>query len=306
VSLYSLANLPIGGFLIVQRLVDIQRLFQDVFQVRESSFVQSARTKSFNLTDCYRANGGAPPVRTATATRIPLPTATATRTPTRTASPTTGPSATPSRTPTTTPVAVGDWDGDGVRDGFDFCKYVPGTANGCPDPDGDGIGGPLDMCPNSPGDRARFGCPDTDGDGVHDGYDLCPSFAGSPNAYGCPDNDNDGVPNAIDWCPLQVPDAGVTQFQGCNDPDRDGFVNGARVPAFFVDNCPAASGVNYANGCPPGIATGLPTIVPTVNYSLSLFAFAAQQGAFSNLVVDSYKTAVPSCATGTYGFCLGN
>lgn len=243
--------------------------------------------------------------RTASPTKVPSNTPSATRTPTATSQP----SATP--TAAATPLVLylaglltspNDTDGDGVRDGYDFCKYEPGPANGCPDPDGDGVGGPLDFCPDSVGTAGTFGCGDSDGDGVHDGNDLCPTFAGSVRAYGCPDNDDDGVPNAMDWCPLQTVNPAVPQVQGCNDPDGDGFVNGARVPAFFVDNCPADNGANYANGCPPSTAQP----AATVEYSMSLFAYAAQQGAFEGLVVQGYVTATPGCSSSKYGFCIGN
>ena len=92
------------------------------------------------------------------------------------------------------------------------------------------------------------------------------------------------------------------QFQGCNDPDADGFVNGARVPEWFRDDCPTANGVNYDHGCPPPTAQ----VVATVDYSAALFAYAAQQGAYENLVVQGYVTATPGCGTSKYGFCLGN
>ena len=256
--------------------------------------------------------------RTASPTKVPSDTPTPSETPLmRMTATRIGQPARPSATPTLTPTAAGtplvahlatfltspnDTDGDGVRDGYDFCKYEPGTAQGCPDPDGDGVGGPLDFCPDSVGTTGTFGCGDADGDGLHDGRDLCPNGVGTAKAYGCPDNDDDGVPNAIDWCPMQTVVPGTPQFQGCNDPDGDGFVNGARVPTEFRDDCPAASRSDYPNGCPPAIST-----MPTLDFAALLNEYSnEQEGQFTTLILSGVATPPPNCRMNSWGFCMND
>jgi hypothetical protein len=271
-------------------------------------------SKAFSLAACIAANGGAPVVAPTMTPllRTVLPTRTPTRPPSRTPSPTPSPTATP--TLVTTPFVFGvaglltssnDTDGDGTADGYDLCKYEPGPVYGCTDFDGDGLAGPWDLCPTLSGVTSLRGCPDADGDGVSDTLDLCPSYAPptDQNAQGCLDNDRDGVPNIRDWCPLQVKVAGVSQFQGCNDPDGDGYVNGVAVPAAYQDNCPTVNGVNFDNGCPP--PTPLPAGGVTVTPTLSLFDVANQLGSFDGLTL-RIATATPTCSRGSYGFCLGN
>ena len=264
----------------------------------------------------------ASPTKPPTNTPGPSPTPTATvllrtvmPTPTRTP-PRARPSPTLMPTATITPTAVTatkwfgdlftsqtDTDGDGTPDGHDFCKREPGPIFGCTDPDGDGLAGPWDLCPDVAGSSSR-GCPDRDSDGVADAVDLCPDYTppADQNAQGCLDTDRDGVPNIQDWCPSQVKE-NVSQFQGCNDPDGDGYVNGVRVPAAYVDYCPAVNGVNFDNGCPP--ATPLPVGGVTTTPTLSLFDLANQLGPFGGLVLTG-ATATPSCGRGSYGFCFGS
>ena len=121
--------------------------------------------------------------------------------------------------------AMGDTDGDGVKNYQDDCE---GTAaggivdsRGCEiDSDGDGVVERLDECPGTPAGvtvDAR-GCePDSDADGVVDRLDRCPDTpAGAAvNTHGCElDADGDGVVDRLDKCPDTVRGAPVDNT-GC-------------------------------------------------------------------------------------------
>jgi outer membrane protein OmpA-like peptidoglycan-associated protein len=97
-------------------------------------------------------------------------------------------------------VAVGDRDGDGIKDDVDKCpndaedKDGFEDQDGCPDPDNDqdGILDASDKCPNDAEDKDGFededGCPDPDNDkdGIPDTSDKCPNDAGPADNNGCP------------------------------------------------------------------------------------------------------------------------
>lgn len=156
-----------------------------------------------------------------------------------------------------------DTDGDGIVDGDDACKDVPGVAssdptmNGCPDRDGDSISDGKDACPDVKGTRSEDprinGCADGDGDGIADPLDACPSVAGvasdDPAKNGCPaDRDADGIIDAQDACPdLAGPASDDPAKNGCPDRDGDGVVDP-------VDACPDLKGIASTdpaqNGCP--------------------------------------------------------
>jgi len=108
--------------------------------------------------------------------------------------------------------AVGDTDGDGVRNHKDKCPGTPAggvvDSNGCEiDSDGDGVLDRLDDCPGTPKGVAvdEHGCePDADADGVPDRLDRCPGTAAGAavDKHGCePDTDGDGVADRLDKCP---------------------------------------------------------------------------------------------------------
>jgi outer membrane protein OmpA-like peptidoglycan-associated protein len=128
--------------------------------------------------------------------------------------------------------AIGDKDGDGIKDDVDKCPNDPEDKDGfededgCPDLDNDKDGIPdiRDKCPNDPEDKDGFedadGCPDPDNDtdGIPDATDKCPNEPedkdGFEDADGCPDpdNDTDGIPDATDKCPNE---AGPPDNDGC-------------------------------------------------------------------------------------------
>jgi len=136
--------------------------------------------------------------------------------------------------------AVGDRDGDGLRDDVDACPDQPEDADGFEDEDGcpdldddrDGIADASDACPRVPEDldgvEDTDGCPedagDTDGDGIADPTDACvevPEDAdGFEDADGCPDLDDDldGVPDLSDRCPREPETRnGFEDEDGCPD-----------------------------------------------------------------------------------------
>jgi len=108
--------------------------------------------------------------------------------------------------------AMGDTDGDGVKNYKDKCPGTPAggvvDAHGCEiDSDGDGVVDRLDDCASTPrGVQVdAHGCePDADGDGVPDRLDRCQgTVAGAAvDKHGCePDTDGDGVVDRLDKCP---------------------------------------------------------------------------------------------------------
>ncbi|MCB9556274.1 MAG: OmpA family protein [Deltaproteobacteria bacterium] len=141
--------------------------------------------------------------------------------------------------------AIGDRDGDGLKDDVDKCPDEPEDIDdfededGCPDPDNDrdGILDEDDKCPNEPEDKDGIededGCPDPDvldrdGDGIPDDKDKCPDDPedkdGFEDADGCPDpdNDKDGILDVDDLCPNDPEDKdGFEDKDGCPDPDND-------------------------------------------------------------------------------------
>lgn len=165
------------------------------------------------------------------------------------------------------PPAIGDKDGDGIRDDVDACPTVKGelqsdpAKDGCPpeDKDGDTVLDVEDACPSEAGlrssDATKNGCPpDADEDGIADAKDACPDKKGvadeDPKKNGCPsDKDGDGVLDAVDACPLLAGPANAeAKMNGCPlDPDGDGV----KYPA---DACPTEAGPANAdpkqNGCP--------------------------------------------------------
>ena len=142
--------------------------------------------------------------------------------------------------------AVGDRDGDGLKDDVDRCPSRPEDfddfedSDGCPDPDNDrdGILDGDDRCPNEPEDLDGVedgdGCPerdvkDRDGDGISDDKDRCPDRPEDvdrhEDADGCPDPDNDGdkILDVDDLCPDRPEDMDRHEdADGCPDPDNDG------------------------------------------------------------------------------------
>jgi outer membrane protein OmpA-like peptidoglycan-associated protein len=141
--------------------------------------------------------------------------------------------------------AIGDRDGDGLKDDVDKCPDDPEDfddfedEDGCPDPDNDrdGILDNDDKCPNEPETKNGFqdedGCPDSveldrDGDGIPDSVDKCPDDPEDKDGFededGCPDpdNDKDGIPDVDDLCPNDPEDKdGFEDQDGCPDPDND-------------------------------------------------------------------------------------
>ncbi len=141
--------------------------------------------------------------------------------------------------------AIGDRDGDGLKDDVDKCPDDPEDfddfedEDGCPDPDNDrdGIPDVDDKCPNEPETKNGFqdedGCPDSveldrDGDGIPDSVDKCPDDPEDKDGFededGCPDpdNDKDGIPDVDDLCPNDPEDKdGFEDQDGCPDPDND-------------------------------------------------------------------------------------
>ncbi|MEW6050410.1 MAG: OmpA family protein [Candidatus Zixiibacteriota bacterium] len=125
--------------------------------------------------------------------------------------------------------AVGDADGDGVRDEDDTCLATPRGVivdnHGCPvDNDRDGVPDGLDDCPGTSSEaRGRVdihGCPvDSDFDGVPDFRDQCPGnlIGAVIDSTGCPvDSDKDGVPDGLDDCPNTLFGVKVDRY-GCVD-----------------------------------------------------------------------------------------
>jgi outer membrane protein OmpA-like peptidoglycan-associated protein len=134
--------------------------------------------------------------------------------------------------------AIGDRDGDGIRDADDRCPDDPEDkdgfqdTDGCPeaDNDGDGIPDSIDRCPMDPEDKDGFedadGCPekDNDKDGILDPQDKCPNEAEDKDGFqdddGCPekDNDQDGVLDPDDVCPNEPETQnGYADHDGCPD-----------------------------------------------------------------------------------------
>ncbi len=151
---------------------------------------------------------------------------------------------------------IEDFDGDGVLNEFDLCKYQWSTdPAGCPvvDLDGDGVPNTLDYCPYLAGSANSGGCPDADHDLVpnildpesfplRNGLtlilrdreknkeifiqvaDMCPDEMGSIGAKGCPDNDGDGIPDIEDDCKCQEGYVEIAGRYGCpSDTDGDGI-----------------------------------------------------------------------------------
>ena len=176
--------------------------------------------------------------------------------------------------------AIGDRDGDGIKDDVDRCPDDPEDIDdfedgeGCPDPDNDrdGILDVDDKCANEPETKNGFqdedGCADVveldrDGDGIPDSADKCPDDPEDKDEFedddGCPDpdNDQDGV--------LDIDDKDPISGRSCaNDPeDKDGFedVDGCPDPdndkdriLDVNDTCPnepeTYNGVEDKDGCP--------------------------------------------------------
>ena len=150
--------------------------------------------------------------------------------------------------------AIGDRDGDGIKDDVDKCPDEPEDfddfedEDGCPDPDNDrdGILDRDDQCPNEPGPLENHGCPwpDRDKDGILDKDDACPDVPGPVENHGCPweDRDKDGVLDRDDECP-DLP--GPKENHGCPwlDSDGDGLLD-------KDDACPHQWGPKENNGCP--------------------------------------------------------
>lgn len=168
--------------------------------------------------------------------------------------------------------AIGDRDGDGVKDDIDKCPDAPedkdgwDDLDGCPDldNDNDGIEDLVDQCPDIAEDMNGFedddGCPegqrDRDGDGILDLNDKCPDQPEDKDGYedqdGCPDldNDRDGIPDVSDQCPMVPEDIdGWEDEDGCPDPDNDGD----GIPD-SKDACPNEpenfNGIDDEDGCP--------------------------------------------------------
>jgi len=141
--------------------------------------------------------------------------------------------------------AVGDRDGDGIKDDVDRCPTRPedtddwADEDGCPDLDNDrdGFLDTVDRCPNEPEDMDGHddddGCPETepldrDGDGIVDNKDKCPDDPEDKDGFedkdGCPDpdNDRDRILDVDDLCPNRAEDRdGFEDKDGCPDPDND-------------------------------------------------------------------------------------
>jgi hypothetical protein len=101
--------------------------------------------------------------------------------------------------------AASDWDGDGVLNDDDNCRFDDNPDQA--DDDGDGIGNVCDATPDPV-------VPDFDEDGVNDPDDNCPLTANADQT----DSDSDGLGDACDICPN---DADPTQ----RDDDGDGIGN---------------------------------------------------------------------------------
>ncbi len=134
-----------------------------------------------------------------------------------------------------------DKDKDGVSNGKDECKKVPGVweFKGCPDTDADGVQDKEDKCPLEAGKKELGGCPDKDNDTITDANDKCPEVAGLVKFNGCPDTDNDGIIDGEDSCPEA---AGPAEHKGCPDQDGDGVVD-------KDDKCADEKGLAQFNGC---------------------------------------------------------
>lgn len=169
--------------------------------------------------------------------------------------------------------ALGDRDGDGLKDDVDRCPNDPEDfddfedADGCPDFDNDRdrIPDTDDSCPNVPENRNGFededGCPDAasldrDGDGILDEVDQCPDDPEDKDDFedsdGCPDldNDRDGILDVDDLCPNDPEDLdGWEDEDGCpdNDNDKDRILD-------KDDTCPnepeTYNTVDDKDGCP--------------------------------------------------------
>jgi outer membrane protein OmpA-like peptidoglycan-associated protein len=157
--------------------------------------------------------------------------------------------------------AIGDRDGDGIKDDVDKCPDEPEDfdgfedEDGCPDPDNDkdGILDVDDRCPNVPGPVENHGCPwpDRDKDGILDKDDACPDVPGPVENHGCPwpDRDKDGIFDQDDACPDEP---GPVENHGCpyRDSDGDGLLD-------KDDECPHRPGPKENHGCPPTSVTRL-------------------------------------------------
>jgi outer membrane protein OmpA-like peptidoglycan-associated protein len=151
--------------------------------------------------------------------------------------------------------AIGDRDGDGIKDDVDKCPDEPEDydgfedEDGCPDPDNDkdGVLDVDDRCPNVPGPAENHGCPfpDRDKDGILDKDDACPDVPGPAANHGCPwpDRDGDGILDQDDACPDEP---GPVENHGCpyRDSDGDGIYD-------KDDECPRQPGPKENHGCPP-------------------------------------------------------
>jgi outer membrane protein OmpA-like peptidoglycan-associated protein len=82
---------------------------------------------------------------------------------------------------------------------------------------------------------------------IPDSRDKCPAEAGLVEFNGCPDTDRDGVPDNDDDCPT-VP--GKKEYAGCPDTDGDGIRDSG-------DECPDIPGIALFNGCPDTDGDGL-------------------------------------------------
>lgn len=142
-----------------------------------------------------------------------------------------------------------DKDKDGVSNGKDACKKVPGVweFKGCPDTDADGVQDKEDKCPLEAGKKELGGCPDTDNDNITDAEDKCPEVAGLAQFNGCPDTDKDGIIDGEDTCPEA---AGPAEHKGCPDRDGDGIVD-------KDDKCADEKGLAQFNGCPDSDNDGI-------------------------------------------------
>src|SRR5207253_3376314 len=105
-----------------------------------------------------------------------------------------------------------DFDGDGVFDTTDNCRFTAnplqedldedGRGDACQpcaggDADNDGVPNSVDDCPTAPDRRQR----DFDGDGHGDHCDNCPKFADEAECGGKVfDHDKDGIGDGVDNC----------------------------------------------------------------------------------------------------------
>jgi len=143
-----------------------------------------------------------------------------------------------------------DKDKDGISNGKDACKQVPGVweFKGCPDTDADGVQDKEDKCPLEAGKKELGGCPDGDNDNITDADDKCPEVAGLAEFNGCPDTDKDGIIDGEDSCPET---AGPAEHKGCPDRDGDGIVD-------KDDKCADEKGLARFNGCADNDNDGIP------------------------------------------------